>query len=244
MKSHLIMPMGGAGSRFYKNGYMQPKPLIEIHGKPFFYWSAMSILKYVPVADATFVILQQHVDEFRIDKEIYSYFPDARFKVLDEILSGPVYTVLEGVKGIFDDAPVIINDCDHMFRCQLFNDLMQGSFLPWDGVLLTFESNLPQYSYVRYDSAGQIIGTAEKQVVSNHAICGAYTFRNAALFRKAATMYIQHCSDGEKYMSGVFAAMCEDGMRVTDHPLDFHVEFGTPAEYEAAKSSSYFQIFE
>lgn len=30
MQPHLIMPMGGAGSRFYKNGYMQPKPLIEI----------------------------------------------------------------------------------------------------------------------------------------------------------------------------------------------------------------------
>ncbi len=35
MKIHLIMPMGGAGSRFYKNGYIQPKPLIEIKGKLF-----------------------------------------------------------------------------------------------------------------------------------------------------------------------------------------------------------------
>lgn len=30
------MPMAGAGSRFYKNGYTLPKPLIEIAGKPFF----------------------------------------------------------------------------------------------------------------------------------------------------------------------------------------------------------------
>lgn len=244
MKSHLIMPLGGAGSRFYKNGYMRPKPLIEIHGKPFFYWSAMSIFKYIPVVDMTFVILQQHVDEFRIDEKIHSYFPDVRFKVLDEILPGPVYTALEGAEDIFDDAPVIINDCDHMFRCQSFIDLMRGSILPWDGVLLTFESDLPQYSYVRYDSEGQIIGTAEKQVVSNHAICGAYTFRNAALFREAAIEYIQRSFDVEKYMSGVFAMMCERSMSVIDHLLDFHVEFGTPAEYEAAKSSSHFQIFE
>ena len=47
MQPHLIMPMGGAGSRFYKNGYMQPKPLIEINGKPFLYWATMSIKKYV-----------------------------------------------------------------------------------------------------------------------------------------------------------------------------------------------------
>ena len=37
MKTHLIMPMGGAGSRFANSGYMLPKPLIEIEGKPFFF---------------------------------------------------------------------------------------------------------------------------------------------------------------------------------------------------------------
>lgn len=36
MKTHLIMPMAGAGSRFYKNGYIQPKPIIEIAERPFF----------------------------------------------------------------------------------------------------------------------------------------------------------------------------------------------------------------
>ena len=31
---HLIMPMAGAGSRFFKNGFVMPKPLIEINDKP------------------------------------------------------------------------------------------------------------------------------------------------------------------------------------------------------------------
>ena len=38
-KIHLIMPMAGAGSRFAKMGFELPKPLIEIQGKPFLYWS-------------------------------------------------------------------------------------------------------------------------------------------------------------------------------------------------------------
>lgn len=33
---NLIMPMAGRGSRFLELGYNVPKPLIEIHGKPFF----------------------------------------------------------------------------------------------------------------------------------------------------------------------------------------------------------------
>ncbi len=244
MKCHLIMPMGGAGSRFYKNGYVLPKPIIEIHERPFFYWAAMSILKYIPTADVTFVVLRQHVDEFQIDKVIRTYFPNARIKVLSEILPGPVYTALEGVRDLQDDVPVIINDCDHMFCCHGLNELMNGAPFSYDGVLLTFKSNLPQYSYVRYDEAGKIIGTAEKQVVSSHAICGAYTFRNTALFREAAFEYIQQSSDGEKYMSGVYSVLCERGMKLTDYLLDFHVEFGTPAEYEIAKNSHYFRIFE
>lgn len=244
MKSHLIMPMGGAGSRFYKNGYMQPKPLIEIHEKPFFYWAAMSILKFIPAADVTFVVLKQHVNEFQIDEIIRTYFPDAQVKVLPELLPGPVYTALEGVHDLQDDAPVIINDCDHMFCCQRFNRLMNGASFPYDGVLLTFESDMPQYSYVRYGGSGEIVGTAEKQVVSSHAICGAYTFRSATLFREAASEYIQNGPAGEKFMSVVYSVLCERGMKLKDHLLDFHVEFGTPAEYETAQASPYFRLFE
>ena len=64
---HLIMPMGGAGSRFFKDGYSIPKPLIEIQGKPFLYWSTMSILKYLEVKDLTFIVLQEHIDKHRFD---------------------------------------------------------------------------------------------------------------------------------------------------------------------------------
>ena len=42
-KLHLILPMAGRGSRFFENGFVCPKPLIEINGKPFFYWAARSI---------------------------------------------------------------------------------------------------------------------------------------------------------------------------------------------------------
>ena len=42
-KLHLILPMAGRGSRFFENGFVCPKPLIEIHGKPFFYWAARSV---------------------------------------------------------------------------------------------------------------------------------------------------------------------------------------------------------
>lgn len=242
-KTHLIMPMGGAGSRFFRNGYMQPKPLISIHGKPFLYWATMSIMKYVSIADLTFIVLKQHIDEFGIDKEIKCYFPEANIIVIPEILPGPVYTALKGIENIEDDSPVIFNDCDHMFRCSEINDVFNKSQLLEDGALLTFESEEPQFSYVRYE-AEKIVGTVEKKVVSNHAICGAYIFKNASVFKSAAEKYVSNCPYNECFMSGIYNILCDEGKTVKDYLLDFHVEFGTPEEYEKAKDSDKFSLLE
>lgn len=238
---HLIMPMGGAGSRFYRNGYMMPKPLIEIAGKPFLYWATKSIEKYVDVADIIFVVLNQHIRDFQIDKVILSYFPDAKIEAVDfeEVKSGPVMTCLAGLKHIDDDLPILFNDCDHMFCCTPFNEMVKAGW-DADGTLLTFEADTPQFSYVQYDDGGNICGTIEKQVVSNHAICGAYGFRNAVIFKDAADAYLKNCGYSEFFVSGVYNEMCRKGLSVKDYLVDYHVTFGTPDEYEVAKSSARF----
>lgn len=240
MKPHLIMPMAGAGSRFYKKGYNTPKPLIEINNRPFFYWATMSLQKFIDISDITFVVLQQHVNNFFIDKTIKKYFSEARIEVLPEILQGPVLTSMKGVKHICDEAPIIINDCDHLFKCSAINNIFNQDNFSIDGALLTFMSDEPQFSYVRYDGNGKIIGTVEKKVVSKHAICGSYIFKNAQIFYEASSNYIQNCPYNEYFMSGVYNQMCKNKMELMDYLVDYHLEFGTPEEYEKAKKSRYF----
>ena len=101
------MPMGGKGQRFFDDGFVIPKPLIEICGKPFFYWSAMSVLKYMPESDVTFVVLQEHIDNFDIKNKILSYFPDAKIAVLENVLKGAVLTCMKGAEMVDSDLPVI-----------------------------------------------------------------------------------------------------------------------------------------
>lgn len=240
MKPHLIMPMGGAGSRFKRDGYELPKPVMEIGGRPFFYWATRSIEKYVNLEDMTFVVLKNHIDRFELDKKIHDFFPYARIVVIPDVTPGPVFTCLEGLKHIEDNHPVVFNDCDHMFRCTGLNDLLNGKGNLVDGALIAFESNSPNFSYIKYDGDNRIIGTIEKQVVSNHAICGAYIFRNAGLFRSVAEEYLQICPYKEAFLSGMYNIMCLHGLYIKDFVLDFHVEFGTPQEYEMAKDSKYF----
>lgn len=240
---HLLMPMGGAGSRFFENGYVMPKPLIKIRNKPFFYWAVKSVLYSIEPIDITFVVLKQHVEEHRIDSKIHQYFPEARIIVIPEILPGPVYTARAGVDTYIDNYPIIINDCDHMFLCNALKiELLKEVSL--DGALLTFESDEPQFSYVRYDTDGRVIGTIEKKVVSNHAICGAYYFRNRLVFNETMDVYLQNCPYKECFISGMYNVMCGKKMIVKDYLLDEHVEFGTPKEYQEACGSSLFEIIE
>lgn len=240
MKLHLIMPMGGAGTRFCKNGFMIPKPLIEIYKRPFFYWSVMSVMKYIDIADLIFVVLRCHVENNDIDRVIWSYFPNAKIEIIDEVLPGPVFTSLIGIRNICDNHPVLINDCDHMFKCEKLNSIFQKNEFYEDGALLTFQSDNSQFSYVQYDEMGHVIGTYEKRVVSNQAICGAYLFQSAELFKNIADVYIKNCPYNECFISGMYNIMCRNSYTIRSYCTDYHVEFGTPDEYESAKDSKYF----
>ena len=233
-KLHLIMPMGGRGYRFFKDGYSMPKPLIELNGKPFFYWSAQSVMKFIDVSDISFVVLKEHIDNFDIDKKIREYYPEARIVVIPEVLPGAVMTCLEGVKGL-GDGPLLFNDCDHMFICRGFNEFCSaGDFSSPDAALLTFASDEPKYSFAKLSDSGRVLYTVEKQAVSRHAICGAYYFSCAERFVSAAEKYLTSCSYEEFFMSGVYNVLIENGADVKVFETDVHISFGTPEEYAAA----------
>ncbi len=233
---HLVMPMAGGGTRFLECGFDCPKPLIKIHGKPFFYWATESIYHFVNVVDVVFVVLREHVQNFGIDKTILGIYPQAKIRIIDTVLNGAVMTCLEAIKEIDDDCPILFNDCDHAFIANSFYRHVRNSTEEnVDGALLTFQSDEPIYSYVVYDGKGEVSGTVEKVVASDEAICGAYYFRSKDIFQKAASSYLVNCSYQEFFMSGLYNEMLLEGRKVVTFPLDEHISFGTPEEYEKVK---------
>lgn len=236
-KINLIMPMGGMGSRFAKYGYNYPKPLIEIYEKPFFFWATRSIEKFVNLEKLIFVVLQSHIDDFQIDKKIYEFFPKAKIKVIPQVLNGAVLTCMEGVSLIDNDYPIVFNDCDHLFKSTAFNDYCNRSEKNIDGACLTFKSNENKFSFVKYGADGQVIGTKEKEVVSNDAICGAYYFKNKKVFLDGCDDYLKKCDYNEFYVSGIYNVLIDKDKKIETFDTDYHVAFGTPEEFIQAKLS-------
>ena len=67
---HILMPMAGEGSRFLKEGWTTPKPLIRLNDKELFLRAISSVdipgveMKY------SFIVRQEHIDKYAIDKGI------------------------------------------------------------------------------------------------------------------------------------------------------------------------------
>jgi len=241
MGIHLIMPMGGSGSRFSERGFSLPKPLIPIQGHPFFYWATESVHRFIKLSSLTFVVLLDHIKQFDIDKVIYEYYPDAKLHVLERVLNGAVLTCLEGIKTIHDEKPVLFNDCDHIFKSREFYEFCEKQkFDDVDGILLYFRSIDPKFSFVELDETGNVLSTVEKEAVSDKAICGAYYFRNRALFEKATNVYLSEYSCKEFFISGVYNIMASQGANIRSFSVDMHLSFGTPEEYDLALKSEVF----
>lgn len=240
---NLVFPMAGAGSRFAELGLDLPKPLIDLEGEPFFKRAADSIVSHVKYERIVFVVLKEHVEKYEIDRKIKAYYPDAKIVVIPKILPGALMTAMEGAKAIHNEYPVIFMDCDLMFTSDSLYEYYGSDDYDSAGTLLTFKSDLDRYSYVEVKdlelsadvSIKVAAATAEKKVISEHAIAGAYGFINTAVFLKAAERYLKDCPYDEFYISGLYDQMIASGRRIRVFETDTYCSFGTPEEYENAK---------
>lgn len=226
----LVMPMAGRGSRFAREGVLEPKPLIDLEGRPFFWWAAESVLRATPVGEMIFVVLEEHCAQFDIERRIHAFYPQARVLALPEVTSGAAETARRGLEALARDGPVAINDCDHAFLCtgleRAVADLRENTA----GALLCFRSDSPAYSYAELSTDGGVVGTVEKKVVSSFAIAGCYLVNSPRTYFEMEARYREHCPYDELFVSGVYNEMAARGLTIAKVDLQRHFSFGIPEE--------------
>lgn len=240
-KVNIVIPMAGAGSRF-KELTKIPKPLIEIKGLPFFYYSAKGLTKYFDYSKLIFIGLKNHNKDNILVNKIKSLFPDAVIKLLDKTPNGAVLTSREAIELIDNDYPVIFNDCDHIFYSEELEQ-SKNQLKNFEGFILTFNSDSPIYSYLIKDKNGNVIGTREKEVISNEAIAGVYGFKNIKIFQKASEEYLKNCDYSEFYMSGLYNMPTLKKGIIKSYKTNFNISFGTIDEFDKAKNNNIFYLY-
>ncbi len=234
---HIVMPMAGEGSRFLKEGWTTPKPLIELNGQPLFKHAISSVTDKDIQMKYSFIVRQEHIDKYQIDKGIRSFLPEANLFSVVKTTRGAVETCLIAENAIADDDAVIVMDCDLEFRSKKFIEIIKQILnKPIEeatgGALVSFESNEPRYSYAALGEDGFVARTAEKEVISNHALCGAYFFASGRRFKQIAHLLLAETAftKPEYYVSLLFNYLLKDGEKVWLASMEEYYSYGTPEE--------------
>lgn len=235
MNVNLIIPMAGLGTRYTERGYVTPKPLIEVNGKPMFVRAVDSMLQIVTPIQLVFCVLRAHEKHFKISSVILKHFPNAEIIIIEEVTSGPLETLVIGAHKIQNTYPIISTDCDQEFICGEFEKYLSSERKNVDLAFLYFRAESSSFSFVKLDSVGKVIEIAEKVPISPFAICSTYFIKSTNQLFEFWDQISSIDKQSEKYLSQLAQTYLEHNLEVVAFELDSIYIFGTPDSLETAE---------
>jgi len=238
IKLNFIIPMGGKGKRFKNSKFNKPKFMIETKNKTLLEWAIQSLP--LDFAHKIFFIIRKNdeqnfrVKEF-IKKIMKEKFSNIKFEILllSKNTRGQAETVLNCKKYINNDRGLLIFNNDTYFKStRLKSRLLSMRNQKIDGILGIFNSNNPEYSFVKIDNENKVIKTKEKKVISNFASTGMYIFSKGSDFIKSVEYAIEEeiLSKNEFYISELYNILIKEGKKFTVDIADEFVTLGTPED--------------
>lgn len=93
---NIVIPMAGAGSRFAKAGFKDPKPLIDVNGVPMI---KVVIDNLTPDVAHRFIFICQndHISKYQLKSRLEEWAPGCEIIGIDGITQGAACTVLRVV---------------------------------------------------------------------------------------------------------------------------------------------------
>lgn len=220
----IVIAMAGKGERV-SGRYSQPKPLIEVHGKPLVAW-AMAGLPLELATELHLVTNRSIGANFDLKLMLGKYLPkklSLHVQVLEKETSGQAETVYQGLGDVDDSHGILAYNCDTMIS----NDFPED-YEDWDGILGTFKSDNPGMSYVE-SSHNIVTRTEEKKRISDTASTGLYYFGSKKLFKDA---YVKTRHEKEAYIAPMFNSMILKGLRIRSFETRSVLPLGTSTEIE------------
>lgn len=210
---NIVVPMAGRGSRFANAGYQNPKPLIEIHGRPMIEFVTTNIRPAQPHR-FIYICQEEHLQRYRLKETLEQMAPNCVVLSVDRVTEGAACTVLLAEPYIDNEDALMIANSDQFVDTNM-NQYLE-SIQDYDGLIMTMPASDPKWSFIRYDSNGFVTMVREKEVISNEATVGIYNFKHGSDFVKYAHQMIDKNIrvNQEFYVAPVYNEMIEAGKQI------------------------------
>jgi dTDP-glucose pyrophosphorylase len=212
---NIVIPMSGLGSRFVNAGYADPKPLINIQGKPMIKWVIDNL---TPNIDHKFFFICQkkHVAAYQLDQKLAEWSPGSALIQIDGLTEGAACTVLCAEEMINNNFPLMIANSDQYIDADLNDFIDDIKARQLDGSIMTMKANDPKWSFVQLNHDELVTRVVEKEVISDEATVGIYYFNRGDLFVSAAKKMIDRNerTNGEFYVAPVYNTLIEENARI------------------------------
>jgi len=237
-KGSLLLPMVGLGSRFQKEGYKVPKPLILVSGVPM----AVQAMKNMPKTDVQRYVVRDVMDGLAtlIDEISYSA-ENPSFETIDADTDGQATSCVLGSNNLALDQPVTIAACDNgmLYDPDLFNDVMLDDsvdVIVWGARGYPGAIRSPKmYGWIDTENTtDKIKYISVKEPLNNPKtdaiVVGAFTFKKLSYFLNAVKKMKSRQAkvNGEYYVDMAINDVINIGKNVVMFEIDKYICWGTP----------------
>jgi NDP-sugar pyrophosphorylase family protein len=243
----IVVPMAGRGARFANAGFTIPKPLIPVGGRPMIHWVIENISPQRK-HHFVFLLLAEHLQRHpEVPAELKRLCPGCEIVPVPGVTEGAACTVLLARGAISLEEPLMIANSDQIVDLDINEYLAVADHAGVDGLIMTFWSDHPKWSYCRLRPDGTISEVVEKKVVSNEATVGIYNFRKGSDFVRAAESMIARNLrvNGEFYVAPAYNQLIEQGSRIltakTGREGNGMYGLGIPEDLEYFKTTRYYR---
>jgi len=223
--------MAGEGSRFAKEGYTFPKPLIDVRGKPMI----QTVVENLDFdSEYVFLVRKKHIEQYSGILDTLDRITNGRFNYIevDGLTEGAACTALLAEKYIDNDESLLIANSDQFISYEPENFNTIKSLTNVDSIVFTFNDVHPKWSFVKTNSRGFVTEVAEKRPISNIATCGIYWYRRGSDFVKYAKQMIEKDIrvNNEFYIAPVYNELIQDGKSLIPFYVSQMWGIGTPED--------------
>lgn len=246
-----LIPLAGRGSRFADDGYLDPKPLIPVNGKPMILQAAASL---PPAEKNHFVCLKEHLQKYpHLATVLQTSYTNTTIAQCDSVTQGQACSCMAGLQGADPEAELLIAACDNgmLWNQERYRQLLDDPSV--DAIVWSFRNhpsskrNPTMYSWIKINDQDVVEEVSLKQPISStperdHAVVGTFYFKKTTYFFEAFDWIVKNNmrTNGEFYVDTCINALIAIGRRVKVFEVDHYVCWGTPNDL---RTYEYWQSF-